>query len=66
MQEQTQQQLLSELEKLRDEALKRKKISLSIATTNYYDGKMVAFYRAMELVKSITTNRSSQEPKIKE
>lgn len=66
MQEQTQQQLLSELELRHDEAKSDMNKSVTERDKQYYIGVMHANRDAIQLIKSITTNRSSQEPKIKE
>lgn len=63
MQEQTQKQLLSELEKRLSE------LETDIAKNGVFPferGRTVELRFAISLIKSITTNRSSQEPKIKE
>lgn len=66
MQEQTQQQLLSELEK------RKKAIQDKFRTDEFkafHNASEIAIFEldfCIQLIKSITTNRSSQEPKIKE
>lgn len=64
---QTQHQLLSDLEKRKkqcEEVVNDKEATHQLLY--HYTGKASAFLDCIELIKSITTNRSSQEPKIKE
>lgn len=64
MQEQTQQQLLSELEK-RKALVKENTDNRYSAQLFRRDYKIEELDFFIQLIKSITTNRSSQEPKIK-